>query len=69
MDGTAFCKIMDLTGKLIFEKNIRIYRNESLDFTWETIENLPGIYFNTIELVDRNQRRIAAESQKIVVTR
>ena len=69
MDGTAFCKIMDLTGKLIFEKNLRIYRNESLDFTWETIENLPGIYFNTIELVDRNQRRIAAESQKIVVTR
>ncbi len=68
-DGTANCKIIDVSGKLIFEKQTQVYGDVPVGIRWGSSEISPGIYFCNIEFRDQSHGKIAQESRKIIVTR
>jgi len=68
-DGSTICKIFDLTGKVIFEKELVLSKGEYAEIGWGTSAFPSGIYFCNVEFFDFNNQKTIAETRKIIVNK
>lgn len=68
-DGSAICKIIDLTGKVIFEKELVLNNGEHTEIGWGTATIPSGVYFCNVELLKNDNQKTISETRKIIVSK